>query len=162
MARTESEVTTVTSPQTKQARSRWAKQSPRFPPPRALSCCWDVSLDDVDADYRGLIERLDQPLAVLEAAGKTFDSKRLHEYWGAPTEQRDAVAAIAREHVERAVPLPELCNALGGGADDPLRKSRLPAPTCSRLVRAIVVAASSSRLRGTECALPSMNVPTAH
>lgn len=107
------EVTTVTSPQAKRARGRWVKESPRFPPSTLLSSCWDVWGEDIDLEYRGLIERLDPNLAVLDAAGKTFDRAQLHEFWGSPSGEQQAATALAQEHVDRAAPFPELCHALG-------------------------------------------------
>lgn len=107
------EVTTVTSQKNKVARARWAKESPEYGPARTLRQCWDIWLDDIDVNYRGLVERLEPQLVVLETCGRAFESNRWHEFIGSPADEQAAARSLRREHVARASPFPELCNAEG-------------------------------------------------
>lgn len=103
------EVTTVTDSGRKIARDKWTKESPQYRAATSLHMCWEVWLDDVDVKYRGLVARLEPHIAVLEASGRTFDSRKLHQFIGAPASEQDAATAIAREHVEQASPRLDLC-----------------------------------------------------
>jgi hypothetical protein len=107
------EVTTVTSPTSKVALVRWDRESPKFGPATALMQCWQVWIDDVDVNYRGLTNRLEPVLAVLEAADRRFERWRSHEFIGSPRAERDAAQVLLQEHVEMAMPYPELCRAEG-------------------------------------------------
>lgn len=107
------EVTTVTTAASKVARARWDRESPKFGSAATLAQCWQVWIEDVDVHYRGLLDRLEPTLAVLEGASRRFKRSHLHEFIGASPEVCDAAQALAREHVEWAMPYPELCRAEG-------------------------------------------------
>lgn len=107
------EVTTVTSPTSKVARVRWSRESPQFEPATTLTQCWQVWIEDVDVNYRGLTTRLEPALAALERVGRRFERHSWHEFIGSPAGEQLAAQTLAKEHVEMALPYPELCRAEG-------------------------------------------------
>jgi hypothetical protein len=107
------EVTTVTSSKTKIARDKWDKESPTFGPAPTLQGCWQVWLEDTDVRYKGLTSRLEPALAVLETAGREFDSGRLHEFIDTPLPLREAVSLLAGEKVKHARRYSLLCRVEG-------------------------------------------------
>ncbi|HCB03180.1 MAG TPA: hypothetical protein PLZ93_05215 [Nocardioides sp.] len=67
------EVTTLTDQKMKEARVAHRTKSPGYRASGRLTACWDVAVDERDARYNGLVDRLEPPLAALEQADVPAD-----------------------------------------------------------------------------------------
>lgn len=109
------EVTTVTNSGTKVAKDKWNRESPGYGPAPSLNECWQVWIEDTNVRYRGLLERIEPALAVLEAAGRKVNRGAWEEFWGAPESVQKAAQVLAQDNVVQAMPYPLLCEAEGHG-----------------------------------------------
>lgn len=107
------EVTAVTNQRTKSAWRAIDKARSTHGPAPSLRQCWQIWINESEATYKGLLDRLEPALATLEEAGRHYGRGGLGDFIGSPTAEMHAAAALSREKVTWAMPFPELCRAEG-------------------------------------------------
>lgn len=84
-----------------------------YGPAPSLRQCWQVWINESEATYKGLLDRLEPALATLEEAGRRYGRSGLGDFIGSPKAEMQAAAALNQEKVTWAMPFPELCHAEG-------------------------------------------------